>query len=326
MKTFKELLNEVAEPVGGDEKRFKDKHVVAKTGHPVAGEDQFKAKTNKKKRLADTEDGEDEDLYESHFKVGDEVECIKSGMEGVVVEVDPEEKGKYYTVKREDGKLIKYAPDELRAEDDDEDEDLEEEMSASQTKKREEIVKSMKDKKAEFQDKYGDKWKSVMYATATKQAMKESVELDEAAAGLGQHPALKKAGIEHKWHQSSFKRSKTIVTVANKNYERAVKALGDDAAVAGGNIMVDGDRNFKESVDLSESVIDDLKKIVSSKTRADVKFSDGNRLKVDMTTASTLLKLHDSLNSKNQQTFANAVNKDETGFMKMVDFAFSKVK
>ena len=45
-------------------------------------------------------------LNESHFKVGDEVECIKSGMEGVVVKVDKEEKGKYYTVRREDGKMV----------------------------------------------------------------------------------------------------------------------------------------------------------------------------------------------------------------------------
>ena len=63
------------------------------------------------------------ELAESHFEVGDEVECIKSGMEGKVIKIDPEEKGKYYTVKREDGKVMKYAPDELRAEDDDDDDD-----------------------------------------------------------------------------------------------------------------------------------------------------------------------------------------------------------
>ena len=58
-------------------------------------------------------------ISESHFKVGDEVICKKSGMEGEVVKVDPEEKGKYYTVKREDGKTMKYAPDELKLEDGD---------------------------------------------------------------------------------------------------------------------------------------------------------------------------------------------------------------
>ena len=61
-------------------------------------------------------------INESHFKVGDEVTCKESGMEGEVVKVDPEGKGKYYTVKREDGKTVKYAPDELEKESEEEEE------------------------------------------------------------------------------------------------------------------------------------------------------------------------------------------------------------
>jgi len=57
---------------------------------------------------------ENDTLIESHYEVGDKVTCKASGMTGKVVKVDPEEKGKYYTVKREDGKSMKYAPDELK--------------------------------------------------------------------------------------------------------------------------------------------------------------------------------------------------------------------
>jgi preprotein translocase subunit YajC len=53
-------------------------------------------------------------IYESHFKVGDKVICKDSGMEGKVIKLDDKEVGKYYTVKREDGKEVKYAPDELK--------------------------------------------------------------------------------------------------------------------------------------------------------------------------------------------------------------------
>jgi hypothetical protein len=56
----------------------------------------------------------------------------------------------------------------------------EETMSDAEMKKREDIVKGMKKNKADFQKRYGDRWKSVMYATATKSAMKEQAELDEA--------------------------------------------------------------------------------------------------------------------------------------------------
>jgi hypothetical protein len=52
-------------------------------------------------------------------------------------------------------------------------EDLSEaEMTADQEKKREEIVLKLKKKEDEFKAKYGDRWKDVMYATATKMAMK----------------------------------------------------------------------------------------------------------------------------------------------------------
>ena len=90
-------------------------------------------------------------ITESHFKVGDEVVCKASGMEGEVVKVDPEEKGKYYTVKREDGKTMKYAPDELKIEKEedekeDEKEDVKEAKNGGVPKKKEEKFHTKLDK------------------------------------------------------------------------------------------------------------------------------------------------------------------------------------
>ena len=51
---------------------------------------------------------------------------------------------------------------------------LEENMTADQKSKREEIVKAMKKDKKTMQKAYGDRWEDVMYATATKKAMKEA--------------------------------------------------------------------------------------------------------------------------------------------------------
>ena len=47
-------------------------------------------------------------------------------------------------------------------------------MTDAQMKKREDIVKGMKDKISEFKKKYGERWQEVMYATATKLAMQEN--------------------------------------------------------------------------------------------------------------------------------------------------------
>ena len=84
-------------------------------------------------------------------------------------------------------------------------------------------------------------------------------------------------------------------------------------------------KSFKESLILSESVIDDLKSIVKSKSMKEVKFSDGGKTKVDLFTASAMVKVHDALNGANQKKFSDAINKDERMFMKMMDFAMSKV-
>jgi len=49
-----------------------------------------------------------------------------------------------------------------------------EEMTDDQKAKREEIVKELKKKTEDFKKKYGDRWEDVMYATATKLALKAS--------------------------------------------------------------------------------------------------------------------------------------------------------
>jgi hypothetical protein len=49
-------------------------------------------------------------------------------------------------------------------------------LNPDEEKKRETYVKGMKKKSGEFEKRYGDKGKNVMYATATKMAKKESIE------------------------------------------------------------------------------------------------------------------------------------------------------
>lgn len=52
----------------------------------------------------------------------------------------------------------------------------EEKLTDSQMAKREEIVKAMKEKKGDFTKKYGNRADEVIYATATKMALKEEVQ------------------------------------------------------------------------------------------------------------------------------------------------------
>jgi hypothetical protein len=52
----------------------------------------------------------------------------------------------------------------------------ESEMTQAQKDKREKIVMGLKKNKTDLKKRYGDRWESVMYAIATKQAMEEAVE------------------------------------------------------------------------------------------------------------------------------------------------------
>ena len=59
----------------------------------------------------------------------------------------------------------------------------EEEMTDAQKEKKEKIVKELKKKMSEFKNRYGDKATDVMYATATKMAMKDDEEDEELEEG-----------------------------------------------------------------------------------------------------------------------------------------------
>ncbi len=76
---------------------------------------------------------------------------------------------------------------------------------------------------------------------------------------------------------------------------------------------------------LREDVLDSLKKIVADKTANYVKFEDGRKLKVDLFTASALTKVYDAVEGTNQTKMRDMLNAGSAKFMKLVDFAMSKV-
>jgi hypothetical protein len=69
-------------------------------------------------------------------------------------------------------------------------------MSDAETAKRERIVKALKKKMSGFKERYGSRAKDVMYATATKQAMKTEETPSGPKDGVKINPAMStKEGI-----------------------------------------------------------------------------------------------------------------------------------
>lgn len=223
MKSFRQIVAEVAQPSSGDELNFKEKHVIDHILDPNAEEDQFTAdKIKKFKNKPDYDKGEDMAVYEDISLTRDvpgqessdvdndgDVDMkdrqlryrrhaeIKKKIIDEAVFVIPESilaterdafhtaaanahqagkthfsfAGKKYpvTISKTAAKTFAGKGGEI----------VEAEMTDAQMKKREEIVMAMKKDAADLKKRYGDEWKSVMYATATKQAMAESSQLDE---------------------------------------------------------------------------------------------------------------------------------------------------
>jgi hypothetical protein len=262
MKTFKDIISEVAQPKGGDEKDFKAKHVIQKINHTPADEKQFTAPNVKKdkSKLSGYKDGEDKEVYEAT-------------------------------------------------------------MSDDDMKQRENIVKGMKKSKADMQDRYGDKWKSVMYATATKKAM-ESVELDEISPEMKARYA-KKANTSLKrattTRDNATQRASDASARIQKAYDRNRSAETayrdqDRAATQAANqkkVMAKRTAGLKRA----NEDLDEAFKI------GEMKLSDGTSAKMTKEDVSALNTLFKELTTANQTKMHDRMMKDKKSFAEIVSFA-----
>ena len=100
-----------------------------------------------------------------------------------------------------------------------------------------------------------------------------------------------------------------------KGDPKKLKKLAKDDERGSGNIL-----RINDDGQLKEAAIDDLKKIVKTKSIGKV-----SGVKVDLFSASAMVKVYDALNSKNQAK-VDKMLKDKRGIATFQDFAFSQVK
>lgn len=97
----------------------------------------------------------------------------------------------------------------------------EEKLTPAQEKKREEIVRAMKDEKSDLQKRYGDDWESALYAIATKKA-KEVAEEDELEKDEPEDKAAnpKKKEDDTKDYSHKYANDQEYMRVYNESYTR----------------------------------------------------------------------------------------------------------
>ena len=77
-------------------------------------------------------------------------------------------------------------------------------LTATETKEKERLVKSMKDKASDFEKRYPGRGKEVMYATATKMAKKiaeQAMEIQPKSQQSGQQNTMQKKVAQQKDRQ-----------------------------------------------------------------------------------------------------------------------------
>ena len=76
---------------------------------------------------------------------------------------------------------------------------------------------------------------------------------------------------------------------------------------------------------IAEGVLADLASIVKKKSIGQIKFTDGKKQKVDLTTASMILSMHKQLNGSNKKKVEGMLD-DSKKFMQIVQFAMTAGK
>ena len=208
------------------------------------------------------------------------------------------------------------------------------EMTDAQKAKREEIVKELKKKMDEFKDRYGDRATDVMYATATKMAMKDDSE-DEDEEDLDEAKYPKKS----KFPSHEYLPKSVQLKGFDKKKKKGLKKSSDYKLDGSDKVKLRGFKGKKlpkgfEEVEVEEGyyegyykegVLQDLEVIVKKKSVGDVKFSDGKKQKVDLTTASMIVSMVKQLNKQNQKKVLNMLDNSKT-FKDVAKFAFSAGK
>lgn len=111
--------------------------------------------------------------------------------------------------------------------------------------KRERIVKGMKKGAADFKEKYGKRWKSVMYATATKAAMESVEQIDEISKStLGSYAtkALRSSNIAARMAHSDDDEMAKIANKREAGVKKAIEKIAPKKTATVGKIKANIDK------------------------------------------------------------------------------------
>ena len=195
-------------------------------------------------------------------------------------------------------------------------------LTPDEMKKREKYADDLPD--ADFKKRYGDEWKSVKIATATKMA-KESMDESEVKPGTPAPHSPTKPVIKPKITKPDTKQKKPGF-VGKKSDSSLAKDVEDAAkdVVKHYNFKSEYTPKLREATIKSYEKPVDTLKLAAVRKDTVVKFKDGSSENLDSKTAKKILDVHKKLNSSNKKKLEQNLFKSSEDFMKMVDFAMKR--
>ena len=172
------------------------------------------------------------------------------------------------------------------------------------------------------------KWKEV--SAYTGQPIEEDMPTNAAGRGAVAGIGVGPDGAPG-YNPRKKKKKETLIDGRSKEYKahrarleakRAKRAEQKNRFI---NKVKESISEFNRESYLEENNMNVLKDIVVRKQAKPVKFKDGT-MKIDMFTASAITKVFDLINKSNQEKMKRMVNGSKGQFMKIADFALSKVK
>jgi hypothetical protein len=227
----------------------------------------------------------------------------------------------------------------------------EKEMTPAQAKKREEIVLSMKKEMPRFKKKYGDRAKDVMYATATKMAMKEGFELGIEKSDLIEETELDEAKSGTGKILVADPKTQRVIKIDEKDWPKYEKKgwvqaesndLDEGFINIGGAKVKDDEKSILQHIKKTfpnvnkvkkdpqhgwipvfeeldrENIQMQLRKSVSLRGLKDVEFADGKKVKVPAKVAQDVMSKINSIKDAKQKQ--NAVQHIAKSHKHMMDF------
>ena len=164
------------------------------------------------------------------------------------------------------------------------------------------------------------KWKEI--SAYTGRPVDEDAPTNFAGAG---------SGVDMNPTGMSKKKKKALIDARSKSYKshraklEAKRAKRAEQNSAFSKKVIESVDDFNRESLITEDNIDVLRSIVKTKGMKPLKFSDGT-MKVDLTTASTLVQVLDKVNADNKEKLTRMINGKKGQFTAAVKAVFKMVK